>query len=188
MKSKKISVCLVGLAAMVTVGCDTAREAIYQSKQAPDGFAVYTRAPLSLPPEYDLRPPQPGAAARNTLDPQGTAAKAVFGSEPKPASVETPEGASQGTASLLERTGALQANPEIRQQVERETSVLLEEDDTLADKIMFWRSKDAFGTVVNPTKEQARVQENQALGKTLTEGEVPTIERRKRSTFEKFLQ
>jgi len=27
----------------------------------PDEFAVESRAPLTIPPEYDLRPPQPGA-------------------------------------------------------------------------------------------------------------------------------
>ena len=27
----------------------------------PDEFAVESRAPLTLPPEFDLRPPQPGA-------------------------------------------------------------------------------------------------------------------------------
>ena len=28
----------------------------------PDEFAVESRAPLTIPPDYDLRPPQPGAA------------------------------------------------------------------------------------------------------------------------------
>jgi hypothetical protein len=30
-------------------------------RTGPDEFAVETRAPLTLPPDFDLRPPQPGA-------------------------------------------------------------------------------------------------------------------------------
>src|SRR5690606_33831923 len=42
-------------------GCDSAREAMGLNKKSPDEFAVVTRAPLVLPPEFGLRPPQPGA-------------------------------------------------------------------------------------------------------------------------------
>ena len=34
-------------------------------KNAPDEFAVLRSAPLTLPPDYQLRPPQPGAARPN---------------------------------------------------------------------------------------------------------------------------
>ena len=39
------------LAVLVAGGCDSARETIGLEKAAPDEFSVYTRAPLSLPPE-----------------------------------------------------------------------------------------------------------------------------------------
>jgi hypothetical protein len=45
-------------------GCDSAREVFGYNKQAPDEFQVYARAPLSLPPDYNLRPHEgraPGA-------------------------------------------------------------------------------------------------------------------------------
>ena len=42
-------------------GCEGVREAAGIAKKAPDEFAVVTRAPLSMPPDYGLRPPRPGA-------------------------------------------------------------------------------------------------------------------------------
>ena len=39
----------------------------------PDEFAVVTRAPLSLPPDYGLRPPRPGAARPNEASPRDDA-------------------------------------------------------------------------------------------------------------------
>jgi len=42
-------------------GCTDVRRAVGLERTSPDEFAVETRAPLTIPPEYDLRPPQPGA-------------------------------------------------------------------------------------------------------------------------------
>jgi hypothetical protein len=42
-------------------GCSDLRQAIGMDRVGPDEFAVESRAPLTIPPEFDLRPPQPGA-------------------------------------------------------------------------------------------------------------------------------
>ena len=42
-------------------GCSDFRRAIGMDRAGPDEFAVESRAPLTIPPEFDLRPPQPGA-------------------------------------------------------------------------------------------------------------------------------
>jgi hypothetical protein len=36
--------------------------ALGMDRVGPDEFAVESRAPLTIPPDFDLRPPQPGAA------------------------------------------------------------------------------------------------------------------------------
>ena len=38
-------------------GCTDVKEVLGYTKQSPDEFQVYARAPLSLPPDYNLRPP-----------------------------------------------------------------------------------------------------------------------------------
>jgi hypothetical protein len=42
-------------------GCSGFERAVGIEKVSPDEFAVESRAPLTIPPEFDLRPPQPGA-------------------------------------------------------------------------------------------------------------------------------
>jgi hypothetical protein len=55
----------LGGMAFVLVGCDSIREAAGVTKEPPDEFAVVTKAPLVMPPDYNLRPPKPGAAPTN---------------------------------------------------------------------------------------------------------------------------
>src|SRR5437764_602826 len=46
----------------VLPACTDFRRALGMDRVGPDEFAVESRAPLTIPPDYDLRPPQPGAA------------------------------------------------------------------------------------------------------------------------------
>jgi len=50
----------LALAVALLSGCETGRKVFSGDKTAPDEFAVYSRPPLSLPPDYKLRPPAPG--------------------------------------------------------------------------------------------------------------------------------
>ena len=45
----------------------------------PDEFAVARQAPLVIPPDFALVPPQPGAAATQGNNPQAQALDAMFG-------------------------------------------------------------------------------------------------------------
>jgi hypothetical protein len=51
--------CLAG--ALMISGCSDLKKAIGLDRAPPDEFAVESRAPLTMPPDFDLRPPQPGA-------------------------------------------------------------------------------------------------------------------------------
>jgi hypothetical protein len=52
-------VCLAG--ASLLPGCTELKRSIGLEKTSPDEFAVESRAPLEMPPDFELRPPQPGA-------------------------------------------------------------------------------------------------------------------------------
>ncbi len=66
-----------------------------------------------------------------------------------------------------------------------ETATLAEDDITLMERVMFWQEQPPYGTIVDPTKEKKRIQENAALGNSAGDGaETPTIERRKRALLE----
>ncbi len=162
------------LAVLVAGGCEGAREAIGLEKAAPDEFSVYTRAPLSLPPDYALRPPAPGSDRPQKVNPRDIAKQAILGGQIRDAA-----GTSTGVQVLLRDTGALTSDPQIRATINRETSILAEEDRDIAESILFWVQPTKYGRVVDPGKESQRIRENQALGRPITEGETPTIERKR---------
>src|SRR5262245_16912226 len=56
-----VTVPLLLVAAALLGGCGDTRKALGFDKSSPDEFKIINRAPLSLPPDYALRPPQPGA-------------------------------------------------------------------------------------------------------------------------------
>lgn len=51
--------CLI--AGPLLAGCDSFKQAIGIEKVAPDEFAVESQPPLTIPPDFALRPPKPGA-------------------------------------------------------------------------------------------------------------------------------
>jgi hypothetical protein len=53
------AVCLAG--ALALSGCTGFKQAIGLDPTMPDEFAVESQAPLTIPPDFDLRPPKPGA-------------------------------------------------------------------------------------------------------------------------------
>ena len=178
----------LGLAILLLAGCEETRQALGQTKQSPDEFAVYSRAPLSLPPDYGLRPPTPGAERPQLVNPRDRARQAIIanarrrGSQINPPRV--PEGLSAGEIAILRSTRAINVDRNIRQLIDRESSVLAAESVEFSDKLIFWRDPAQFGTTVDANKESRRIRENQALGEPLNKGEVPTISRKKKALFE----
>ena len=172
------------IGAILLGGCEDVRKALGQSKSAPDEFAVYSRAPLSLPPDYGLRPPAPGAGRPQGIEPRADALRAVLGTAGSRRPAPAPVTGDPGVQALLRELGALDVDPSIRATLNRETSILAEEDKSFTDLIMFWDSPTEYGTVVDAAAESKRIRENQALGRPITAGETPTIERKRKALLE----
>jgi hypothetical protein len=176
--------CLALLAGLVLSGCGEARKALGYDKSPPDEFRIVSRAPLSLPPDYALRPPQPGASRPQDQSSPQQARQAVLGSSGAPVRPAAPAGASAGESALLAKVGSPRNDPRIRELVDRESVALAEADRTFFDRLVFWQKPPEPGTVVNPQLEAQRLRENQALGRAATEGDTPTIRRRKKGALE----
>ena len=176
---KHITTIALALAAVVALsGCEDTRKALTQTKAAPDEFEVYTRAPLTLPPDYGLRPPSEDATQRPEDNPEETAKRVVLGRDAKRAPIQA---ATPGTTALLAHAGAQNAKPDIRDTVDRETSAYAKEDQNFMESLMFAPNP---GVVVDPAKESKRIQENQALGKPVNEGDTPMIEKKHKAPLE----
>lgn len=176
------------LIAVALNGCDKAKQALGQNKEGPDEFAVFQRAPLSLPPDYNLRPPKPGSERPQALNPREKAMEAITArrnSQIEPVNNEkTFSGLSRGEIAILKLTGAEKADPSIRGKIREENKILAIKDIKFTDKIAFWQSPAKFGVVVNAPIEAKRIRERQALGKPLNAGDIPIIKRRRKALFE----
>ncbi len=174
MLTQNRTVLLAALLALPLAGCgagDDVARTIGLVRDVPDEFTVTTRAPLSMPPDYTLRPPEPGAsrpqeqtprqAAEATLAPQSTlAGNAAM---------------SPGQQALLAATGPA-APADIRAQVDR-SAALESGKRSLTDRLLFWKQTPEPGTVVDAQKESQRLRGNAALGQSPATGDTPIIER-----------
>jgi hypothetical protein len=109
---------------LATGGCSNVRETLGLTKQSPDEFKVVSRAPLSMPPDYNLRPPTPGAPRPQEGTPRDQAQQAVFqySETGVPADAIPPIGEgeaesaqSSGESALLQSAGAAGVDPNIGQ-------------------------------------------------------------------------
>ena len=176
---------VVGLCALTLAlsACGDLRTALGLDKRAPDEFAVVTQAPLVLPPDYRLRPPQPGAPRPTETTPRTDAEAAVFeGASAEDAGEESAR--TPGEAALLDHAGAADADPGIRQLLDREYATRAGEDEGFLDELLFWQEKAPPGEVVDPEGEARRLRENEALGAPVTAGETPTIQQPEKAPLE----
>ena len=171
----------VALAVVALAGCSDTRKVLGLDKNAPDEFKIVNRAPLSIPPDYALRPPDPGAPRPQEQTIPQRAVAAVTGVPQSP----TGEAKfSAGEDALLKRVGAGQADPRIRDIVDRENSTIIAANEGFMDHLMFWHTKEDPSPVVDAPRESQRLRENAALGKPVDDGHTPTITRRKKALLE----
>ena len=165
---------LVAGVGLALCGCDTIRDAAGMGKQPPDEFAVLTKAPLVVPPDYNLKPPRPGAAPTNQSDPTDSAQTQLYGSDAATVAASLPASFSLGERMLLADAGVVNADPNIRQELASDRKNVLGADDSFTDQILFWNGpKTDPGKAVDADAEARRI-DAQKAGQT--PGEAPKTE------------
>jgi hypothetical protein len=184
---------LVAIGALLALsGCGGGvKQALGMTKHSPDEFLTVAHPPLTLPPDNTLRPPEPGAPRpqEGTASEQAQTALYANNGGTAPAlsaasDASTGTAQSSGEVALLQNAGAVNVDPGIRAEIDTETAAQIERDQTLISRLVFWRTQEPYGTVVDPVAESKRLQENQALGKPVTECETPIIPQRKKGVLE----
>ena len=104
-------------------GCgEEMRKSFGLGKNAPDEFQVVRRAPLSLPPDFSLRPPQPGAVRPQEGSTTDQARSAVLGQSdqaaaaPRPVDPAAPVASPRTPVAAGSLGGAAPATPRAPQQ------------------------------------------------------------------------
>jgi hypothetical protein len=170
---------LATVAVLSLAGCGDVERSFGLVRDTPDEFTVETRAPLSMPPSYQLTPPSPGAARPQEV-PSNVAAENALAPETalsgNAAGPTTP-----GQQALVAQAGPA-APADIRATVDAEAP-RDRPSRSLTDRLMFWQPAGPAGTVLDPVAESRRLRENAALGQPATNGATPALGEKKSSGF-----
>jgi hypothetical protein len=112
-----------------------------------DEFRVVKKAPLTVPPDYSLRPPRAGIAQPAEVDATRVQVTA-FGS-----TVGTNASASE--RALVAAADANAVSPVIRAQIDYEEAGMIRKPGSFADRVLFWQGND---------EERAAAQSDSATG------------------------
>ena len=143
---------LLGFASALA-GCQGLKEAAGGGKESPDEFAVVTKALLVIPPDFNLKPPAPGTAPTNQIEPTQAAQNALFNADPATVAATLPATMSPGERYLLGAAGVQNSDPTIRQQIASDTSGMRGADDSFTNDVLFWQAPSSGGTPVDADAE-----------------------------------
>lgn len=175
--NKKLLFLLPIFASMGLGGCQSISKAIGVEKTVPDEFRVVTKAPLVVPPEFNLRPPRPGEARPLELRADLQARNAVFG-------VLTGTTASSGERELIAQMGATNADNRIRAVIDEETGSITHKSEAFANRVM-GRPAPSTGeaTPLDSEQEAERIRNEQRIVNGATGGKPVSIQQNKPAGF-----
>lgn len=115
-----LTIALAGLLLSGCSGTSNTREMLGLSRNVPDEMRVVSNPPLTVPPEFRLAKPQPGALPRGRTSADSRAEQLVLGSSAAAQAAPI----SSGSSLLLQKAGANAADPSIRTQLNEESRQL----------------------------------------------------------------
>jgi hypothetical protein len=143
------AVTLIAAGAAALTGCASSG-----GTRTPDEFRVVRKAPLTVPPEFNLRPPSPGESRPQELTPDMQARVALFGGD-------IGADASQGEKLLVEKAGGAAVERTIRASIDYDTTQTLRKNRSFADTILNFGRSD--NSTINPDTEAERLKEEKAI-------------------------
>ena len=167
----------LGVAVLLLSACGELREDLGLGRNPPDEFAVVDRPALSVPPDFSLRPPRPGAPRPQAVSTEQKAQKALLGDAKLTTAADD---VSPGEKALLKASGADEAPADIRSLVDREAAEKVVASPHLIEQLTDWSDdKDKDAVVIDAAAEAARLKKAKKEGVPLNKGATPTIEREK---------
>lgn len=181
-------------------GAANIKDTLGIGRKAPDEFRVVSRPPLSVPPQFSLRPPSSGLASPIITPADTQAQSIVTGIQPKNNNSNVfnlKEGSAQtavtpvnsaslssigsggnthsGESQFLQNIGIDEADPKIREELVQKEIKILEKKQESSWWNVFSSTKKEQETLVDAKAEKKRILDNKAKNKPITEGETPTL-------------
>ncbi|NDF11877.1 MAG: DUF3035 domain-containing protein [Proteobacteria bacterium] len=200
-ETMKKSLYILPLVMLSLAACEgnSVRNTLGLKRNSPDEFMVISRPPLSMPPDFNLRPPGSGPtneapqisqeAKKVILDPMSTGSTTKAA---KTKSASQDEASSKGVQVLLDKTGASSADPNIRSVLDSESKVYIPDAEEEEDKGFFKSLHDSLtpdkkDPLVDIDKEEERLIKNAQEGKPASEGDIPLKDNGKKSLLNDWL-
>ncbi|MBS0385601.1 MAG: DUF3035 domain-containing protein [Proteobacteria bacterium] len=156
---------MVAAAASASSGCAAFGRAVGASKVSPDEFRVVSQAPLTLPPDYSLRPPRPGEPRPQELQPTEEARQSLFGQD-------VGASASAGERRLVADAHADATDPNIRDTVDFESQSIVRRNESFVNRLLSFGSSPSTNAPLDAQAEQQRLAEEESIRRTTGGGQV----------------
>lgn len=196
----KFQPAFVVFAGLLLAACDgsTVRDTLGLYRSAPDEYTVVSRPPLSVPPQFGLRPPSATGGVFRADAASNEAEALVTGNgnpytayesmrSPGEAVVLTKGGSAaditRAEQQFLQKAGAQNADPNVRDKLAEEyyARITKKESESWFDRLnVLSEDKDPL---VDASQEAARIKENTDAGKPVTDGDTPEVGARDRGVL-----
>ncbi|SFS75748.1 DUF3035 domain-containing protein [Brevundimonas viscosa] len=145
MRLRTAAVLTIAASTLALGACSSLRQGIGLTKVTPDEFLTVSTAPLTVPPEYGLRPPAPGQPRPQELAPESAARQILLGQ--RQAVTRSP-----GEQVLVAQAGGDRADPLARYVIDDEFGDLAHKEEGWANRILFWRRDDPSTRTASTTQ------------------------------------
>ncbi len=166
---------------------NSVRDLVGLDKSAPDEFRVVSRPPLSVPPQFNLRPPGDTSGSAPNTAPAHVKAQSLILNDGEgntyelpapnadtavvPVTITSQQPANSAESQFLKNAGADVADSSVRRALEEEkiNRQLEKEESSWWDSISMWEKKEP---IVDAKKESERIKKNTEEGKPANDGDV----------------
>ncbi len=133
-------------------GCGSSvKETLGLERSTPDEFSVVERAPLTVPPNFDLAPPQDGVTPPATAQAASVTKQLVLGSQTS----SGPTSTSRAEQLLLQKAGT--PAPNIRSELAVDQDVA--QPTSAAEKLGIVSPESTKGKALDPAEEAKKLQQ-----------------------------
>jgi hypothetical protein len=153
-KTTIIGMMLLGATALT--GCSSMKEAAGLTRVSPDEFAVTRKAPLVIPPGFNLLPPSPGAPPTYEPDATTAAASAMFGGDTATVAANIQGNYSTAERMLLASAGINRADPGIRQRLQGDRTAMQAAEPDFTARLLGMQAQANNGAPINADAELER--------------------------------
>ncbi len=185
----KIWHCALAASALLASGCTSSsvKDTLGLTRAAPDEYRVVSRPPLSVPPQFNLRPPSATEDTLGQVVATDQAHSLMTGStsastavQPVTSSKTSKKAPAMNAADseFLQKAGAANANPHVREEMVEERYTRIEQQEASPWWDVFDWTADKKDPTVDAKKEAERIKTNEDQGKAVTDGKTPDVKTR----------